>query len=270
MNARHARLTPLLVLLAFGLTGFARCGSSWKLVWQDEFDGATGQAPNPGTWGADVGTDWGNQQLEYDTGRPENVSLDGEGHLVITALRESYLGSAYTSARILTKGKLELRYGRVEARIRLPAGKGIWPAFWLLGANIDEVGWPACGEIDVMEMKGQDPLTVYATLHGPGYSGGASLSRSYRLPGPAGFDEDFHLFALEWDEGQVALEVDGQVYQVVTRNDLPAGAPWVFDRPFFILLNLAVGGNYVGSPDASTVFPQRMVVDYVRILERDP
>lgn len=270
MQAHRSWMMLLFMLLGLGLTGFARCGSSWKLVWQDEFDGAPGQAPNPGTWSADLGTDWGNQQLEYDTDRAENVSLDGEGHLVLTALRESYRGSAYTSARLLTQGKLELRYGRVEARIKLPAGQGLWPAFWLLGANFKEVGWPACGEIDIMELKGQDPLTVYGSLHGPGYSGEAALTRSYRLPGPAGFDEDFHVFAMEWDEGLVALEVDGEVYHVVSRSDLPAGTRWVFDQPFFILLNLAVGGNFVGAPDASTSFPQRMVVDYVRVFEREP
>ena len=269
MDTSRVRKALLLMALSVGLSGFARCGAGWRLVWQDEFDGAPGQAPNPGTWSADIGTGWGNQQLEYDTGRSENVALDGEGHLVITALRESYQGSAYTSARLLTQGKLELRYGRVEARIKLPAGRGIWPAFWMLGANFKEVGWPACGEIDIMELKGQDPLTVYGSVHGPGYSAGAALTRAYRLAGPAGFNDDFHVFALEWDEGLVAMEVDGEVYQVVRRSDLPAGAPWVFDQPFFLLLNVAVGGNFVGAPDASTSFPQRMVVDYVRVYERE-
>jgi len=275
MDTRRSPFAVVLAVLALGLTGFGRCGSSWKLAWQDEFEGASGQAPNPAIWSADVGTGpsqdgWGNLQLEYDTDFPGNVSLDGDGHLVLTARQEAYQGSAYTSARLLTKGKRHQTRGRIEASIKLPAGQGIWPAFWLLGASIDRVGWPTCGEIDVMESKGQAPRTVYGTLHGPGYSGDGSIGGSYTLEGAAGFDQAFHLFAVEWDEGQIAWEVDGDVYHVVRRGDLPSGTAWVFDEPFFVLLNLAVGGRYVGAPDASTVFPQHLVVDYLRVLERDP
>jgi beta-glucanase (GH16 family) len=275
MESRHSRMTVVLALLALSLTGFARCGGGWKQVWQDEFEGAAGQVPKPGTWSYDVGTGpsgdgWGNGQLEYDTARPDNVSLDGAGHLAITARREAWQGSSYTSARILTKGRVAQTRGRIEASIQLPVGKGIWPAFWLLGADIDTVGWPACGEIDVMEAKGQDPLTVYGTLHGPGYSGGNAIGRSYTLQGEAGFDQAFHLFAVEWDEDQIVWEVDGDIYHAVRRSELPAGAAWVFDRPFFVLLNLAVGGpNWGGAPDGTTQFPQTMLVDYVRIFERD-
>ncbi len=270
MDPRRTTTTLLLALLALGTTGFGRCGSEWKVAWQDEFEGPAGQAPDPATWSADIGTDWGNAQLEFDTDRPENVSLDGAGNLVITARRETYQGQPYTSARLLTKEKRVQRYGRIEARMKLPIGQGMWPAFWLLGANIDQVGWPTCGEIDVMEYKGQEPRTIYATLHGPGYSGGAGLSTAKSLEGGATFADDFHVFAVEWDEALVAFELDGEVYQAIRKGDQPAGTTWVFDQPFFILLNLAVGGNYVGAPDASTVFPQRLVVDYVRVYQRDP
>jgi beta-glucanase (GH16 family) len=269
MDTRPFRRTVVLALLGLSLTGFGRCGASWKLAWQDEFDGPAGQGPDPAAWSADIGTDWGNAQLEFDTERPQNVALDGEGHLVITALRESYQGSAYTSARLLTKEKRVQAGGRVEARIKLPVGQGLWPAFWLLGANIDQVGWPTCGEIDVMEYRGQEPLVIHGTIHGPGYSGGAGITDSFSLPGPSGFDQDFHVFGVEWDEKHIAFEVDGEVYQVVTPESLPAGTAWVFDAPFYVLLNLAVGGTYVGPPDASTVFPARMVVDWVRVYQRD-
>jgi len=275
MAPRRTRRSVVVALLGLGLTGFGRCGSSWKLAWSDEFDGAAGQAPSPALWTAEIGTGpngdgWGNGQLEYDTDRPENVVLDGAGHLVLTARRESYLGSAYTSARLKTQGKREQKFGRIEASIKLPVGQGLWPAFWLLGADIDRVGWPTCGEIDVMEYRGQQPLVLQSTVHGPGYSGKDGMTDVYSLPGPDGFDQDFHLFAVEWDEEQVAFEVDGTVFQAVQKGDQPAGTPWVFDQPFFVLLNLAVGGKFVGDPNASTPFPQAMVVDYLRVYERDP
>jgi beta-glucanase (GH16 family) len=267
MDPRRTTTTLLLALLALGTTGFGRCGSEWKVLWHDEFDGPAGQSPDPANWSADIGTDWGNQQLEFDTDRPENVSLDGAGNLVITARRETYQGKPYTSARLLTKEKRVQRYGRIEARMKLPIGQGMWPAFWLLGANIDQVGWPTCGEIDVMENKGQEPQTINATLHGPGYSAADGSPEKSLVARPP---SDFHVFAVEWDAGMIAFELDGEVYKVIKKGDQPAGTAWVFDQPFFILLNLAVGGGYVGAPDASTVFPQRLVVDYVRVYQRDP
>ncbi|HOX24186.1 MAG TPA: glycoside hydrolase family 16 protein [Candidatus Krumholzibacteria bacterium] len=234
------------------------------LLWQDDFDGPAGQLPDPARWRFDVGTDWGNDQLEYDTARPENVSLDGDGNLAITAREEAYEGCAYTSGRIKTQGLFGRARGRFEARIRLPVGQGLWPAFWLLGDNVATVGWPACGEIDIMEYRGQEPNVVHGSLHGPGYSGGAAITGRFTLPGD-GFDAGFHVFAIEWDETRITWLVDDLVYQRRGIADLPSGAPWVFNRPFFILLNVAVGGNYVGAPDASTQFPQTMLVDWVRV-----
>ena len=234
------------------------------LLWEDDFTGEAGQPPDPATWRFDIGTDWGNAQLEYDTARPANVSLDGEGHLAITAREEQYQGAAYTSGRITTRGRPGWLRGRFEARIRLPVGQGIWPAFWMLGENFDAVGWPACGEIDIMEYRGQEPNCVHGSLHGPGYSGGAAVTGRFVLPGD-GFDAGFHVFAIEWDEEGIRWFVDGLLYQRRTAADLPPGGRWVFDHPFFIILNVAVGGNFVGAPDASTQFPQTMLVDWVRV-----
>jgi beta-glucanase (GH16 family) len=257
--------------LASSLAGFGRCGGSeWRLAWSDEFAGAAGQPPDPAVWTPEVGTGWGNAQLEYDTDRVENAALDGEGNLAIVACREAYQGRQYTSARLSTKGKREQRLGRVEARIKLPVGQGMWPAFWMLGANVDVVGWPACGEIDVIECRGQEPTVAIGALHGPGYSAGSALTRTTTLPGGEGLDQDFHVYAVEWDEKLVTWWVDGQRYHAVSSADLPAGGRWVFDASFVLILNLAVGGTLVGPPDAATVFPQRMLVDYVRIYEREP
>jgi beta-glucanase (GH16 family) len=237
----------------------------WQLLWQDEFEGPAGQLPDPSRWVFDVGgSGWGNNQLEYDTNRPENVSLDGQGHLAITARKEPYGGRDYTSGRITTNGRFGQEYGRFEARIRLPVGQGIWPAFWMLGNNFDSVGWPDCGEIDIMEYRGQEPHIVHGSLHGPGYSGGGAVGGRFVLDGER-FNDDFHVFGVEWDDKRITWTVDGTAYQTITPNDLPYGRRWVFDHPFFIILNVAVGGNFVGSPDAGTFFPQTMLVDWVRV-----
>ena len=264
MTTIRRRLAALLLaapLLACDSLGTGP-GTEWTLVWSDEFDGPAGQLPDPANWVFDIGTDWGNRQLEYDTGRPENVSLDGEGHLAITARREPYGGSAYTSGRIKTEGLFEQAYGRFEARIRLPSGRGIWPAFWMLGNDFARVGWPGSGEIDVMEYRGQEPTIVHGTVHGPGYSAAGGLTARYLLTG-ARFDTGFHEFAIEWTDDRIVWFVDGQRYHAVDRNDPPGR--WVFDHPFFILLNVAVGGTFVGPPDGSTDFPQSMLVDWVRV-----
>jgi len=269
--SRRAALAVALCLFvpAAGTAGCSRATdpkpAAWELVWQDEFAGPAGQSPDAAKWRFDVGTDWGNAQLEYDTARPVNVSLDGAGRLAIVAREESYLGSAYTSGRINTRDLFEYEHGRFEARIRLPFGQGIWPAFWLLGGNFDTVGWPACGEVDIMEYRGQEPNIVHGSLHGPGYSGGSAITGRYTLPGPSGFDDDFHVFAIEWDSDSITWIVDDTRYQTLSPRDLPGGATWAFNHPFFIILNVAVGGHFVGSPDATTVFPQTMLVDWVRV-----
>lgn len=259
----------ILVSFFLILVIFSGCSSSndpetqeWTLAWSDEFTGESGTLPNSNYWNLDIGTDWGNAQLEYDTDRPENVSLDGNGNLVITAIKENYESRSYTSARITTKDKFEQTYGKIEARIKMPYGAGIWPAFWMLGADIDDVGWPQCGEIDIMEFRGQEPSTIHGSLHGPGYSGGQPKTKRYDLTA-ARFDTDFHTFAVEWGNDFIRWYVDGNLYQSVSPGDV--NGEWVFDHDFFIILNLAVGGNYVGWPNDQTVFPQQMTIDYVRV-----
>ena len=236
-----------------------------QIVLQEEFD--TEGAPNPEIWGFDIGTGangWGNNELQYYTDRTENVTVQN-GYLIITAKKESYKGSGYTSARLLTKNKFDQAYGRFEARMRLPWGQGIWPAFWMLGANIDSNPLPGAGEIDIMEYRGQQPTIVLGSVHGPGYSGGNAITKSYELKNDR-FDTGFHVFGIEWGPEYINYYVDNVLYNQITPADVPG--EWVFNKPFFILMNLAVGGSFVGSPNSETVFPQTMLVDYVRVYKK--
>jgi beta-glucanase (GH16 family) len=233
-----------------------------QLVIQDEFN-VDGQ-PNTNLWGYNIGrgqNGWGNNELQFYTDRSKNVTVK-DGNLVITAEKESFSGAEYTSARLITKGKFEQTYGRFEARMKLPWGQGMWPAFWMLGSDIDTKPWPSCGEIDIMEFRGQNPSTVLGTVHGPGYSGGQSIGKSYTLKNGR-FDTEFHIFGVEWGPKYINFYLDNVLYNQITPADLPG--EWVFDKPFFLLLNLAVGGSFVGSPNNETVFPQTLLVDYVRI-----
>ena len=218
------------------------------------------------------GGGWGNNELEYYTSRLQNASQQ-DGNLVIKVLEEKYTGSDgvtrnYTSARLKTQGKFSQTYGRFEARIKIPRGQGIWPAFWMLGDDIDKPGWPDCGEIDIMENIGKEPALVHGTIHGPGYSGANGIGSPYALPSGQSFADDFHIFAVEWEPNAIRFYVDDHLYATRTPADLPKGAKWVYDHPFFLLLNVAVGGGWPGNPDASTVFPQTMLVDYVRVYAR--
>lgn len=268
--ATRRRTVPLLALAvvawACGGEEDPTAPTRSQLIWEDEFDGPAGQLPDASRWAFDIGTDWGNRQLEFDTDRPENVSLDGNGNLAITARREAFSGSAFTSGRIKTQGLFEQAYGRFEARIDLPSGRGVWPAFWLLGDDIDTVGWPECGEIDVMEFRGQEPGVIHGSLHGPGYSAGGAVTASYTLDNDR-FDTGFHTFAVEWTADRITWFVDGEQYQSVGREDVPGR--WAYDHPFFIILNVAVGGGFVGPPGESTIFPQTMLVDWVRVYRID-
>ena len=237
------------------------------LAFEDNFD-SDGQI-DEATWNYEIGdgtanglpVGWGNNELQYYTNRPENIKVE-DGLLHITARRESFQGAAYTSARITTKNKVEQRYGRIEARIQLPWGQGLWPAFWMLGSNIDEVQWPQCGEIDIMEYRGQDPSTLIGSVHGPGYSAGGAVSKEYVLSKDR-FDTDFHIFGIEWGPDYINYYVDDVLYNQITPEDVDG--EWVFDQPFYIILNVAVGGDFVGPVGPNTVFPQTMLVDYVRV-----
>ncbi|HVP53952.1 MAG TPA: glycoside hydrolase family 16 protein [Candidatus Eisenbacteria bacterium] len=255
-------------------SGSSSTGSSgtYQLVWSDEFNGADGSAPDATKWAIQTGGGgWGNNELEYYTTRPQNVQVKG-GNLVITAIKEDYTGPDgvsrnYTSARMQTKGLFSQQYGKFEARVKVPKGQGMWPAFWMLGNNIDTAGWPACGEIDIMENIGKEPAMVHGTLHAPGYPG-AGYSAAYTLPSGA-FSDDFHVFAVEWEPQQLRMYVDGTLYGTYTQSGSPAPTNWPFStQPFFMLLNLAVGGDWPGAPDGTTQFPQQMLVDYVRVYQK--
>jgi beta-glucanase (GH16 family) len=236
----------------------------WKLTWSDEFNGGRG-AIDGSKWGFETGNNgWGNSELEFYTNRTDNAFVDGGGNLQIVARKESYGGSSYTSARITTAGHFGQTYGRIEARIKTPAGRGIWPAFWMLGTDIGSVGWPNCGEIDIMEAV-IDFSVNHGTIHGPGYSGGAGPTGTFQNNGSLA--NDFHVYAVEWEPNQIRWYVDGNLYETRTSADAH-GNRWVFDHPFYLLLNVAVGGNWPGSPDGSTSFPQTMLVDYVRVFSR--
>ena len=241
--------------------------SPWLLVWSDEFDG---EDINTENWTYDIGgSGWGNAELQYYTDRPENARIE-DGELVIEAQREEerIQGREYTSARLKTQGLQTWTYGRIEARMQIPTGQGIWPAFWMLGDNITTNSWPGCGEIDIMENIGREPQLVHGTVHGPGYSGANGVGNSYPHPDGAAFADDFHVYAVEWEPEEIRWYVDDAHYGTVTVDDVPG--EWVYDHPFFIILNVAVGGHWPGYPDDTTVFPQQLRVDYVRVYEANP
>lgn len=245
---------------------------AWALTWSDEFDGPNGSGVDPQKWIMETGGHgWGNNELEYYTNRTQNAYLEN-GSLVIKAIKEDYTGPdfvarSYTSARLKTQNKFTQTFGRFEARIKVPYGQGIWPAFWMLGSDINQVGWPRCGEIDIMENIGKEPSTVHGTIHGPGYSGGSGIGAAYSLTNNQRFTDDYHIYAVEWEPKAIRWYVDGNLFKTITTKDLPAGTEWVFNHPFFMLLNLAVGGSWPGYPDNTTAFPQVMLVDYVRVYQ---
>jgi beta-glucanase (GH16 family) len=226
------------------------------LAWSDEFDRAG--APDPAKWGYDIGTGangWGNNELQFYTNRLENAYVDN-GTLKIKAIKENFSGSAYTSARLLTKGKYEFKYGRVEMRAKLPAGVGTWPAFWALGADINNVGWPACGEIDIMEHKGSDMNRISAALHFPGNSGANPVVNTTVITNAA---TEFHVYKVEWSATSLQFYVDDRLYHSMANS---RSAP--FNSDFFLLLNLAMGGGF-GGPVAPAFTNAIYEIDYVRV-----
>jgi beta-glucanase (GH16 family) len=290
MARRLFRATaPFVALIAFAMCGGQKSSASqsaaptptptpnpsgpWQLTWSDEFNGADGSKPDPSLWTYDLGGNgWGNQELETYTNRAENASIQG-GSLVITARAEHFTGNDgtprdYTSARLKTQGLFSQTYGRVEARIQIPRGQGMWPAFWMLGNDISGVGWPACGEIDIMENIGREPNIVHGTIHGPGYSGASGPTALFANPDGKPFADGYHLYAIEWEQNVIRFYVDDNLYVTRKPADLPGGTRWVFDHEFFIILNVAVGGSWPGNPDGTTSLPQQMKVDYVRVYRR--
>jgi beta-glucanase (GH16 family) len=248
------------------LAAFPAC----SLAWSDEFDGMAGSPADPGTWQNQAGGHgWGNEELQYYTDGTENAALDGDGHLAIVVrqpdprlIDRRYGGRKYTSARLTSKDRVSFSYGLVRARIRLPAGRGMWPGFWMLGQDIDAAGWPQCGEIDVMESFGGDPALVHGTVHGPGYSGRAGVTAEHDAG--SSLAGDFHVYSVAWEPERIIWYLDDERYSTVTPGDL-RGNPWVFDHNFFLLLNVAVGGTLSETPDSSVLFPQVMLIDYIRV-----
>jgi beta-glucanase (GH16 family) len=234
------------------------------LAWQDEFTGST---LDGNVWNYETGNNngWGNNELEYYTNSPKNTFVSN-GNLIIEARKESIGGFNYSSARLTTQNKKSFTYGRVDIRAKLPKGKGIWPALWMLGNNIGTVGWPASGEIDIMELLGQDITKSYGTLHyGASSATHGSKGTSYTLS-TSNFYDQFHVFSMEWKQDQIKLFVDDNLFLTVNKIDLGT-SPYPFNAPFFFIFNVAVGGNWPGNPDASTTFPQRMIVDYIRVFQ---
>lgn len=259
-----------LVLLAGAAIASAQNVPGWSLVWADEFEQADGTAPDPTKWTYDLGGGgWGNQEIQYYTNRTENARIESNELIIEVREETNYAGSGldHTSARLLTKGLGSWQYGRFEARIKVPSGSGLWPAFWTLGSNIDVVGWPFCGEIDVMEFVGRLPTEVFGTIHGPGYAGGDSFGNIYDFG--VNVPDDYHVYVVEWEEDLIRWYVDGILYHTATPADVAPNA-WVFDHDFFMLLNVAVGGNFGGTLDPNVTFPKQMKVDYVRVYSRSP
>lgn len=251
-------------------------------VWSDEFDGAPGDRVDASKWSYDSGDGcaagncgWGNNEKEYYTDSASNISLNGKGQLVITARKappglSCYYGPCrYTSAKITTRGKFLAAPGRVEARIKLSAGQGLWPALWMLGHGSPVTPWPDCGELDIMENKGSQISTTSSAIHGPGYSGNTPFAHAYDL-GQGNFSDDFHTFAVEWDSAHVRYFVDDTIHYQVTREAIEKYGRSVLDQPFFIILNLAVGGHFDGDPRSDDIFPATMMVDYVRVYVAKP
>ncbi|MER7182452.1 family 16 glycosylhydrolase [Streptomyces hyaluromycini] len=245
------------------------------VTFSDTFDGAAGSAVNSSKWTLETGDNVNNHEREYYTSGTNNAALDGQGHLVITAKKENpanyqcwYGTCQYTSARLNTSGKFSAQYGHVEARMKIPRGQGMWPAFWMLGTDIGSVGWPNSGEIDVMENVGYEPSTIHGTIHGPGYSGSNGIGAAYSLSNGQAFADAFHTFAVDWAPNSIKWSVDGVVYQTRTPADVGSNT-WAFNKPFFLILNLAVGGYWPGDPDSSTAFPAQLVVDSVSVTTSD-
>jgi beta-glucanase (GH16 family) len=276
-------LAPLLALLGLACNApppspestsddWAGPTGTFREVFRDDFDGALGSAPNPASWNVENREFGYNQELDYNTTDRKNSYLDGQGNLIIEAFAENYVlpdgrvsSQPYTSARLNSAGLVEQIHGRFEARIWLPSGTGLWPAFWVLGNDIADVGWPDCGEVDILELAGSKDFEIHGSMHGPGYSGSKGLTRSFALESGT-FADGFHVFAIEWAPDGMRWLVDGKQYHARTPEGLgEQGMQWVFNRPMYMILNLAVGGFYDGEPDASTAFPAKMLIDYVSV-----
>lgn len=252
--------------LAVDNTGYSTPSTypGYTLAWSDEFNGNVVDRTN---WGYETGNGgWGNNELENYTSSTKN-SFVSNGNLIIEARKEKVGTANYTSARMITKGRKDFKYGRIDIRAKLPKGQGIWPALWMLGSNIDVVSWPACGEIDMMELLGDNPSKMYSTLHWGG-DGNQNKSKgtNYTLSGGS-FDQQFHVYSMDWKQDSIKIFIDDVKIYAASSSDFVGATSNPFNNNFFFIFNIAVGGDWPGSPDATTVFPQRMVVDYVRVFQ---
>ena len=286
MKIRWLRLWTLAVTATLACTDADSSGIAtplareWVLAWSDEFDGAAGAGIDPAKWRYDTGDGcsegicgWGNGERQHYTDSPDNISLNGQGQLTIVARQAPsgltcYYGPCqYTSGKVNTRGRMSAAPGRVEARIKLPVGQGLWSGFWMLGAGHPGVPWPLCGELDVMENKGSEPGTTSSAVHGPGYSGKTPFVHSHSVARSAA-GEDFHTFAVEWDSVHVRFFVDDTAHYGITREAMERYGQAVLDQSFYVILNLAVGGSFDGNPQSEAIFPATMLVDYVRVYKR--
>lgn len=255
-------LKLILFALSSGVSAFGQASGNWQLVWSDEFSQPNGSAPNSNNWNYDIGGGgWGNQEIQYYTNSTNNARVEN-GMLIIEAREENIGGRNHSSARLKTQGKHSWKYGKFEARVKVPSGSGLWPAVWMLGTDISSVGWPQCGEIDIMEFVGREPYEVFGTIHGPGYSGGNAVGQIITRTEP--ISDDFHIFSVEWDDEEIRWYFDGEHYFTADPTDV-FGNEWVYDHEFFIIMNLAIGGNFGGTLDPNLSFPRQMQVDYIRV-----
>jgi beta-glucanase (GH16 family) len=255
--------------------------TKWTLVWSDEFDGPAGARIDSTKWNYDLGDGcaagncgWGNSEKEWYSDAASSISLTGDGFLKIVARTAPpnmpcYYGPCrYTSAKITTRGKMNAQPGRVEARIKLAPGQGLWPAFWMLGSSFPTVPWPDCGELDIMENHGSNMKSTSSAIHGPGYFGATPFAHGVALD-TGSFASSFHTFGVQWDANRIAFTVDSQPHYVVMRSDIEYYGRSILDQPFFVILNLAVGGHFDGDPQSDAIFPATMLVDYVRVYVKD-
>jgi hypothetical protein len=245
-------------------TGYfsAESYAGYSLVWEEQF---SGNNIDTESWTHETGNSgWGNNESQNYTARPDN-SWVYDSKLIIEAKKEAFGGSQYTSARMISKGKKEFRYGRIDIRAKLPEGQGIWPALWMLGANIESVGWPSCGELDIMELVGHEPATTHGTIHWSNNSNSHSYIGGSKTLSSGKLSDEYHVFSVIWEKSKIKWLLDDQEFYIASTNE---SAKSEFNYPFFFIMNIAVGGNWPGYPDATTVFPQRMYVDYIRVFQQ--
>ncbi len=244
--------------------------SAPKLIWSDNFDGPAGAAPGAAWSNVSGGNGWGNGELECYTDARGNSELDGTGDLTIIALHDpghvcsDGKRNDYTSARLTTQGRQTFTYGRIEVRAKMPTGYGVWPAFWALGVDHETTGWPGSGEIDVTEVLGRQPQVTHGSLHGPD-SSGQPYDVTGQFQAPTDLSDAFHVYSVDWLPDSVSFAIDGKTYYSVSKSTVSRSGRWVFDHPFYLLLNVAVGGSWPEAPNATTTWPQVMTVDYVRV-----